>query len=309
MFAGSVLAWGVIGPLLVHYGECIGIANVSQAEVDSGDMTQEFFDKWNGSVTFTSLSKLGKRKPSPRYWLLWPGVMIMVCCALAELAVQYKIIWFAFKSLGRTASRGINAQLIKRGKSSAFWQRHAAEQENSNVVQDPARSEDQVKPWMWISGLLVAVVIAILIGELQWQVNGGLTILALILSFFFAFLCIQIGAVTDQTPLTAASKASQLVFGGATHGMSIKDAQRINLVAGSIASGSADVATALTGDFRTGFLLRTPPVKQWIAQAMGTFVSVFLAPGLFVLFTSAYPCILNPDLPGKETQILLQIFK
>lgn len=80
--------------------------------------------------------------------------------------------------------------------------------------------------------------------------------------------------------------------------MNVQDAQRINLVAGSIASGAADVATSLTGDFRTGFLLRTPPLHQWLAQAMGTFVSVFLAPGLFVLFTSAYPCILNPDLPG-----------
>lgn len=26
MFFGSFLAWGVIGPLLVHYGECIGVA-------------------------------------------------------------------------------------------------------------------------------------------------------------------------------------------------------------------------------------------------------------------------------------------
>lgn len=38
--------------------------------------------------------------------------------------------------------------------------------------------------------------------------NPGLTILACVLGFFFSFLCVQIGAVTDQTPLTAASKAS-----------------------------------------------------------------------------------------------------
>jgi uncharacterized oligopeptide transporter (OPT) family protein len=126
--------------------------------------------------------------------------------------------------------------------------------------------------------------------------NVGLTILACILGFLFAFLCIQIGAVTDQTPLTAASKASQLVFGGATsgQGFSIQHAQRLNLIAGGIASGAADVATSLTGDFRTGFLLRTPPIKQWIAQACGTFISVWLAPGMFVLFTSAYPCIIHP---------------
>jgi uncharacterized oligopeptide transporter (OPT) family protein len=123
----------------------------------------------------------------------------------------------------------------------------------------------------------------------------GLTILACILGFLFAFLCIQIDAVTDQTPLTAASKASQLVFGGATShsGYTIQEAQKLNLIAGGIASGAADVATSLTGDFRTGFLLRTPPIKQWYAQAFGTFISVWMAPGMFVLFTSAYPCIID----------------
>jgi uncharacterized oligopeptide transporter (OPT) family protein len=131
--------------------------------------------------------------------------------------------------------------------------------------------------------------------------NPGLTILACVLGFLFSFLCIQIGAVTDQTPLTAASKASQLVFGGATsgHGYTVAHAQKLNLIAGGIASGAADVATNLTSDFRTGFLLRTPPIKQWIAQAMGTFISVWMAPGMFVLFTSAYPCIIHPPDDGS----------
>ena len=100
--------------------------------------------------------------------------------------------------------------------------------------------------------------------------------------------------MTDQTPLTAASKASQLVIGAATAGhYPIKQAQTVNLVAGGLASGAADVATALTGDFRTGFLLGTSPRKQFIAQAIGTFCAVWLAPGMFVLFTTAYPCIVD----------------
>jgi uncharacterized oligopeptide transporter (OPT) family protein len=55
------------------------------------------------------------------------------------------------------------------------------------------------------------------------------------------------------------------------------------------------MATALVSDFRTGFLIGTSPVKQWIAQSIGSFCSVWLGPGLFVLFTSAYPCIWQPD--------------
>jgi len=75
----------------------------------------------------------------------------------------------------------------------------------------------------------------------------------------------------------------------------IQHAQKLNLLAGGISSGAADVATSLTGDFRTGFLLRTPPIKQWYAQAFGTFVSVWMAPALFALYTKAYPCITDTE--------------
>lgn len=62
MFAGSFLAWGVIGPLLVHYGECVGKATAL------GD------PKWGPSMSFTSLKHIGDPGviPSPRFWLLWP---------------------------------------------------------------------------------------------------------------------------------------------------------------------------------------------------------------------------------------------
>lgn len=284
MFFGSLSAWAIIGPALVHYGECIGVPAADDP-------------KWDGYYSFTSLSQLGKRTPSPRYWLLWPGVMVMVCSSMAELFVQYRVIWAAFSSGWNQTCAGINNMLTARGKSSPFFAKHGAPKMRSeDLVEDPFPREQQVRLWMWVSGLIATIVLAILIFHFQWGMHPGLTILAVVLAFLFSFLAIQIGAVTDNTPLTAASKASQLVFGGATKnsGLSVKDAQKLNLVAGALASGGAEMATNLVSDFRTGFLLGTPPVKQWIAQALGAFVSVWLGPGLFVLFTSAYPCIWKP---------------
>jgi uncharacterized oligopeptide transporter (OPT) family protein len=49
--------------------------------------------------------------------------------------------------------------------------------------------------------------------------------------------------------------------------------------------------TDLVGDFRVGYLLRTSPKLQWLAQGIGTLVAIFLAPGVYVLFSKAYPCI------------------
>lgn len=282
MFAGSVMAWAIIGPTLVHYGECIGI------DISDGD------PKWDGLYSFASLKNLGKVTPSPRYWLLWPGVMVMVCSSMAELFVQYRAIWAGAKSLWNQSCSGINNTLVARGKTSAFFAKHGAPKpKTADTVEDPFPEAQQVKNWMWGLGLLVTLVMGMIIFHFQWEMHPGLTILAIILSFLFSFLAIQIGAVTDTTPLTAASKASQLIFGGATSGShyTIAHAQKLNLAAGALASGGADVATALVSDFRTGFLIGTPPIKQWVAQAIGCFVSVWLGPGLFVLFTSAYPCI------------------
>ncbi|KAF3347870.1 hypothetical protein VD0002_g2752 [Verticillium dahliae] len=291
MFAGSVLAWGVIGPALVHYGECIG------KDVSDGD------PKWDGLYSFYSLANIGKGPSSPRYWLLWPGVMIMVCASMAELAVHWRIISYGVKALWSSSCASIHSMAEKRGKRIEFFAKRAdaySTASEGDVIKDPSPPEDQVPMWMWTSGLLASIVLAVVLMAVEWKIHVGLTILALVLAFLFSFLAIQIGAVTDQTPLTAAAKASQLVIGGATSGMGygVQHAQRVNLVAGGLASGAADVSTALTSDFRTGFLLGTPPIKQFIAQAIGTFVSVWLAPGLFILFTTAYPCIINPDIDG-----------
>ncbi|KAI1259107.1 OPT oligopeptide transporter protein-domain-containing protein [Xylariaceae sp. FL1019] len=289
LFGGAVLAWAIIGPVLVHYGECIGIRLV------------EDDPHWYDYYSFASLSNLGHQTPSPRYWLLWPGVLIMVASSLAELLVQYKVLMHAGQSVWRASCGGLNALTVRiKGKPSPYLERQANMNfGNADMVQDSAKPEDQVPMWQWMLGLVASIVVAIIIFEYQWGVNPGLTILACLLGFLFSFLAIQIGAVTDQTPLTAASKASQLVFGAATanHGYTITHAQKINLVAGGLASGAADVGMSLTSDFRTGFLLGTPPIKQWYAQSMGQLISVFLAPGLFVLFTAAYPCILTGEDP------------
>ncbi|KAK1780627.1 OPT oligopeptide transporter protein-domain-containing protein [Copromyces sp. CBS 386.78] len=287
MFVGSFLAWGLIGPVLVHYGVCIGTQYVPDDP------------KWDSYYNFFSLRNLGKVTPSPRYWLLWPGVMVMVCSSMAELFVQYKVIWFGLKSSWQQTCVSINDSLVAKGKNNGFFAKQAAKVvRTGEEVEDPAKANEQVKHWHWMVGLVVTVVVAMIIFHFQWDMHPGLTILAAILAFLFSFLAIQIGAVTDSTPLTAAAKASQLVFGGATQnsGFSIQHAQKINLAAGGLAAGGADVANALVSDFRTGYLLGTPPLKQWIAQAIGTFVAVWLSPGLFVLFTKAYPCIYDPNL-------------
>lgn len=95
--------------------------------------------------------------------------MIMVCSSMAELFIQYKIIWIAFKSLFHQSCVAINTRAQKRGKPIKFFQKHGQEiRKYDDIVEDPAKPEDQVKDWMWILGLVITIVLAMVICQLQW---------------------------------------------------------------------------------------------------------------------------------------------
>ncbi|ORY00460.1 oligopeptide transporter [Clohesyomyces aquaticus] len=283
-FMGSVIAWGIIGPALVHN-------NVAWGVDLSGDDP-----KWEGYYTFASLSlkACNKDHPSPRYWLLWPGVLLMIVVSFTELFLQYKIIFFAFKALYRGICQGVYAAGHAMGKDLGFFRR-VGEQAEEDYVEDSAKPHELVKMWMWLPGLILSIICICVVLGVEFDMPVGMSLLSVFLAFFFSFLAIQCTGVTDVTPLTAASKASQIILGGATKGehWAVPKAQKLNLLGGAIASMGANQSTDLVCDFRTGFLLRTPPNQQWLAQGVGTIVAVFLAPAMFQLFATAYPCIID----------------
>ncbi|KAF2723590.1 oligopeptide transporter [Polychaeton citri CBS 116435] len=281
-FMGSVLAWGLIGPTLVATGTAFG-TSIGRAIEDPN---------WYDYMNYASLGAAASSKthPSPRYWMLWPGILGMVCISFTELALQYKIIFFVFRAVYRACCAQGAALLKKEYKD----KNHQSEED---VVQDSAAPHEQVKWIYWLPLLIITVIFWCVVMGVQFDLPVGMSILTIVLAFIFTFLAIQCTGVTDITPLTAASKASQIVLGGATKGehWTTAHAQRLNLLGGSVANIGANQASDLVSDFRTGFLLRTPPNQQWIAQGLGTIVAVFLAPALFILFTKAYPCVIDID--------------
>ncbi|KAL5391073.1 hypothetical protein DPSP01_001564 [Paraphaeosphaeria sporulosa] len=282
---GSILAWGIIGPALVHNNKAWG--------TNLGEGT-----KWDGYTNFASLSLAACNKdyPSPRYWLLWPGVLLMIAVSFTELILQWKVLYFGFKALYRGLAAGLYALGQKAGRDLA-WAKKAGARADEDLVEDSAAPHEQVKMWMWAPGLVLSIVCICIVLGVQHDMPVGMSLLSIFLAFFFSFVAVQCTGITDITPLTAASKASQIILGGATKGehWDITRAQRLNLFGGAMCSMGASQATDLVCDFRTGFLLRTPPIYQWLAQGLGTIVAMFLAPAMFQLFATAYPCIIDID--------------
>lgn len=255
-WGGSLIAWGIIGPTLVKYGIAFGGA----ASDDP---------KWDGYINYFSLSTkyTTATHPSPRFWMLWPGVLTMIVVSMVELACQYRIFVHVWRAGKRATAKFISEELERRGKPNEKYAAIAA-RDVSDVTEDFAPPSQQVKPWMWGSGLLLTLILGCVVTGVSFHMSVGESILAYLLAIIFSFMAIQCTGATDVTPLTAASKSSQIVLGGVTkgEGWDQASAQRLNLIGGALASMGADQSSNLVADFRTGFLLRVPPITQWIAQ-------------------------------------------
>jgi len=216
--------------------------------------------------------------PSPRYWLLWPGVLMMLMYSFADVVLSLVPI---IKTMAPP--------------SSWFRRKWQSVSISSGGVEDQTPVEDRVPFLWWSIGLVLSTIMCCAILATLFHMNVGEAMLSLVLGFLFSFIGVQSSGYTDINPVSTVAKASQLIFGGISKGshMALKPAQTMNLTAGMIAAGSAAQASDMTGDLKTGYLLRAKPRVQFIAQLYGSVVAVFLTSGLFVLFTKASPCILQ----------------
>ena len=76
-----MLAWAIIGPALIHQKMAFGKALVPDDP------------QWGDYMSFGSLGLAASNKetPSPRFWMLWPGVLLMIVVSFTELFLQYKV--------------------------------------------------------------------------------------------------------------------------------------------------------------------------------------------------------------------------
>ncbi|KAI3325006.1 oligopeptide transporter [Xylariaceae sp. AK1471] len=279
---GTTLAWGIIGPYLVSSGMAFG----EPASVAVG---------WEALMSYSSMSTkfANATHPSPRFWLLWPGVLGTLSIAFFDsyLACQ----WRTFAAFTRSAVQYAISKLRR-----PWWQDWKYKYMGIEVDDHPNSSESslpasKVPARYWAPQLVVLLVFACFFTNLAFQMSIPTTLLSLTLAFFMATVCIQATGATDTTPVSAVSKASQVLISNVSQasGASIHTAQRLSLLGGALTSTGSSQATDLMVDLKVGFLLGTPVLPQYFAQVIGTLVATIFVPSIFILFTTAYPCILD----------------
>ncbi|MCJ1312990.1 hypothetical protein MMC25_006666 [Agyrium rufum] len=269
-FGGSVLAWGIIGPSLVSTGKAFG-------EPVSSDYPG--YMNYMGMVMTDPVNA-----PTPRYWLVWPGTMLLLCGSFSELCANYKTLYASLVQ--------IMAHVFSRFRRIKI--------DEKDLIHDPCPPDEQVPWWAWTGGIVLSTIVTCIVLGLQYGQNVGVTILAILLAFIFSFIGAESSGRTNINPVTSIGNASQLVIGGATRGhYSLQKTQLLNITGGLIALGAAEQSADMLGDLKTTHLLRASPRVQFYAQMCGAVVSIFMSVGMYVLFSVAYPCI--NSLEGQAT--------
>lgn len=178
--AGSVLAYGIIGPSLVATGKAFSPV------IDEASGYHNNF-----SMTTVNLPD-GTTDPSrgtARYWLLWPGILMMLVASFTDLLIQAPMYYRQGKQLFNQARKTIGE---KRGKDMSHITNAVPE-----ASTDPAPPHEQVNNSTWIIGLTIAAVTSMVLAKTEFGVNPGMTLFALILGFVFAFVAATASGTTD----------------------------------------------------------------------------------------------------------------
>ncbi|KAH6957810.1 OPT oligopeptide transporter protein-domain-containing protein [Ilyonectria sp. MPI-CAGE-AT-0026] len=283
---GTVLAWGIIGPILVATGAAGGLA---YSEVYPDLVTYNAFDPTH----FVDL-------PSPRYWVLWPAVFMMLAVSLTGIALEGKNLARLVQYGGRRIKQGVTRTKSNDGAGALPTNSDPKSGTTADAfaaIPDPVPKDQQVRWWEWSSVAGVSFIISLVAFKYLFSFAPGMNILSLVLGFLWSFVVIQVYGASGTTPITVVAKGSQFITGAILRDQipttGYDQAARVNLLGATLSSAASQQAAELVQDFRTGFLLGTPARPQWYAQVAGTLVAVIVSPALFMLFVNAYPCIID----------------
>ncbi|GJJ76309.1 hypothetical protein EMPS_08668 [Entomortierella parvispora] len=225
---------------------------------------------------------------SAQSWFLWPGIALMVFTAFGELGVNGKSLWHGVTS-GVREGRNLIRRITKRKQLV----------DNSEYVsKDPVPAHEQVPTLWWASGLLISAVFTIVLMAVDFKVPVYSTIIAIILSFILAFVGLQASGETDINPTGSIGKVTQLVFSRFPGELQV--VQKTNLMCANISASICAQAVDMVGDLKTGHLLGASPRSQFLAQCVGSVFAIAAAVPLFILYTEAYHCIVDPTIKKCE---------
>ena len=197
-------------------------------------------------------------------WLLWPGVAMMVLSALTSFAFSWRSILAIFRP-----GRG-------------------------GVATD-AGSVDLPRKWFLVA-LVTVSGFSVILQVLFFQITGWAAVLGIFLTFILALVAARVSGETNITPVGAMGKVTQLFFAVLSPGQ-----PAANLMSANVTGGAASQCADLMHDLKTGYMLGTPPRRQFIAQFFGALAGALAGSACYlVLIKDPVSQLLTEEWPAPS---------
>jgi len=324
LLAGSIIAWGILTPILLHNGTVevmpsLGPVNAALAEVEAAGGTvppavaarleraqaeaihcAERIAAAREGVTAIDVLR---HYEAPEALLLaagaQPGAEVGPLPEITnppDTTSPYRagfnwVLWTGVSLM--ITSSFVSLGMQWRSVVNAFKAlRAAAGGGRTAQPTDADAEEDAPDPYpmkLWAIGMVLATILTVVLAQRYFHIPAWEGLLAVVLSFLIAAIAVRATGETDINPVGAMGKITQVVYGALAPGK-----MQINLMAAAITSAGASQAGDLMHDLKAGYMLKSSIRRQVITQLIGVVVGVFAAAGTFRLLSAVY------EIPGDE---------
>ncbi|HEV7927104.1 MAG TPA: OPT family oligopeptide transporter [Verrucomicrobiae bacterium] len=180
---------------------------------------------------------------NPVRWALWGGTSVMVFSSLMQMALNWRTVMRAF-------------MIFKKAERAA--------------IHDAVDAVEVPNSWLFL-GLIPISIGLIAVQFFAFHIAVWLGLISVAFSFVVSLVACRATGETDQTPIGAMGKVTQLLYAvlpGA------KGIESINLMAAGTTAAAAGAAADLLTDLKSGYLLGANPRRQFLAQFFGVFFGV-----------------------------------
>jgi uncharacterized oligopeptide transporter (OPT) family protein len=189
---------------------------------------------------------------NPIRWALWGGTSLMLFTSMAQVAFQWRTLARTFGSFIR-----------------------------SRAAQTDRLSQIEVPTGWLIAGLAPITVGMIALQYVAFHISILLGLLSVVFAFLVSLVCCRATGETDNTPIGAMGKLTQLLFAVLPGASGVATT---NLMAAGTTAAAGTAAADLLTDLKSGYLLGANPRKQFVAQFIGVFFgTVAVVPAWFAL--------------------------
>ncbi|KAI9223598.1 OPT oligopeptide transporter protein-domain-containing protein [Blastocladiella britannica] len=254
-FVGSFLSWFILGHFFI---ERLGWVP----------------NPWiPATQSWATPARMNPAEPGVGFWLLWPGITMLVTNALADLA---------FSAVDVLVRSGIKTLV------SFIWE---------SPRKAPRKDEKPKPPRPWrllLVGGFTTFMAAAVTTRATFHIPFPTACLALVIAIGLSYIATAAAAATDMNPSGTLAKVTKCVF-SFLPAVPPERHMMMSMSGAMVGTGTSSQVVDLIGDYKIGSICKTPLRPQFHAQLIGSLCAAPITAAMFTLYVSAYPCIIMAD--------------